>query len=61
MRHWGVPGWAPNRLPFGPLILSPGQWAILVLAPVAGVLASLRCYERRLRRGVTATAQSSQS
>jgi hypothetical protein len=46
MRHWGVPGWAPNRLPFGPLILSPGQWAILVLAPVAGVLAgllSLRC------------------
>ena len=50
---WGFRGFLPDRLPFGPLMLSPFQWQVLVLVPVTGVAAGsigLRCYERLLRR-----------
>ena len=57
----GPPGVGDDRLGtlFGPLVLSPFQWQILVLVPVIGVVAGfigLRLYERLLRRR-TATAQ----
>jgi hypothetical protein len=50
---WGFRGWAPSGTPFGPLMLSPLQWHLLVLVPAIGVAAcftGLRVYERWLRR-----------
>jgi hypothetical protein len=50
---WGFQGWLPNGTPFGPLMLSPLQWDVLVLVPAIGVVAcytGLRLYERLLRR-----------
>jgi hypothetical protein len=50
---WGFRGFLPGGLPFGLLILSPGQWGVLVLVPVTGGIAGfigLRFYERLLRR-----------
>jgi hypothetical protein len=56
---WGFQGFLPTGPPFGPLMLSPLQWQLLVLVPVIGVaacLTGLRLYERLLRRR-TATAE----
>ncbi len=50
---WGFRGFLPGGMPFGPLVLSPLQWQVLVLVPVIGVVAGfigLRLYERLLRR-----------
>ena len=50
---WGFRGFLPAGPLFGPLVLSPLQWQLLVLVPVIGVVAGfigLRLYERLLRR-----------
>ena len=50
---WGFRGWGPSGTPFGPLMLDPLQWQLLVLVPAIGVAAcftGLRVYERWLRR-----------
>jgi hypothetical protein len=52
---WGFQGFLPTGPPFGPLMLSPLQWDVLVLVPAIGVVAcftGLRLYERLLRRRV---------
>lgn len=54
---WGFQGFVPNGRPFGPLMLDPLQWQLLVLVPAIGVAASfagLRLWESRLRRGAVA-------
>lgn len=48
----GFRGFLRAGPPFGPLVLSPLQWQVLVLAPVIGVVAGfigLGFYERLLR------------
>jgi len=55
---WGFQGWLPTGTPFGPLVLSPLEWEVLVLVPVVGVaacFAGLRLYERLLRRHAATT------
>ena len=59
---WGFRGFLPTGTPFGPLVLSPFQWQILVLVPVIGVVAGfigLRLYERLLRRRESGAAGKS--